>query len=835
MLQRFTLPRCVSGGLAACVTVAGLLATPALAAAPPSVAAAGARPTASPVPPTGSTADANDRDTVQRRRLSVGQLPPLRPARTTAATQKPHASGKPAAASCTPADFGSRSGSDLAEFVKASSKDCVNTLFAVTGADAHNIFREAQMVTVAEAFESAAEAYSGDGSTGALQLTLFLRAGYYVQFNHASDVGSYGPDLAKAAEAGLDAFFANDHSKDVTSSNGDTLGEVLILTDSAGEQARYLNVYKQVLDGYDNSYDAIPSMLTAVNDVYTPLWRGNWNTAYVNAVTADPSIVDTLKTFAVNHLGLLGTDRSYLDSNAGMNVARYLEHPALRDKVRPLAKQLLDAAKITGPTAPLWVTVASQADYYDQTNCGYFGTCNLPDRLTKAALPVTHSCDSAHTISAQALTSDELAATCASVLGQDPYFHSLVKDSGAIPGQYESTIRLVVFGSRTDYQTYAGAIFGVGTDNGGITLTGDPTRADNRPTSIMYQKAQDDGFTARIWNLNHEYTHYLDARYDMKGDFTQQTAVPDVWWIEGLAEYVSYGYRGITDDGAVAEAGKHTYRLSTLFQNTYANSDVTRTYPWGYLAVRYMAEKHPADLDAMLAHFRTGDYTGGYAVYNTGIGTRYDADFDSWLTACASGACAAKAGPTADFDTKVSGLTVDLTDKSAASGNGRIAARSWDFGDGTSSGESNPSKTYASAGTYTVALTVTDDSGRTSTARKQVTVGGDVTACTDRDTRVLGRNCSRTGRSATAGNLDYLYLYLPAGTTTLTVATTGGTGDSYLYYNPGNWATDKAYTTSSTKSGTAQTITVTNTTAGYRYISLYAKTSFSGVTVTTRY
>lgn len=833
MLQRFTLPRCVSGSLAACVTVAGLLATPALAA-PPAATVAGARTTASPVPPTGSTAGTNDRAAVQRRRLPLAQLPPLSPARPTAA-QNPHASGRPDAASCTPADFGSRSGSDLVSFVKASSKDCVNTLFAVAGADAHNIFREAQMVTVANAFESVAETYPGDDSTSALQLTLFLRAGYYVQFNHASDVGSYGPDLAKATEAGLDAFFGNGHAKDVTPANGDTLGEVLVLTDSADEQARYLNVYKQVLDGYDSSYDAIPSMLAAVNDVYTPLWRGNWNTAYVNAVTADPSIIDTLKAFAVNHLGLLGTDRSYLDANAGMNVARYLEHPALRDKVRPLAKELLDTAKITGPTAPLWVTVASQADYYDQAGCDYFGTCNLPDRLTKAALPITHSCDATHTISAQALTSDELAATCAGLLGQDPYFHGLVKDSGAIPGQYESTIRLVVFGSRADYQTYAGAIFGVSTDNGGITLTGDPAKADNRPTSIMYQKAQDDGFTARIWNLNHEYTHYLDARYDMKGDFTQQTTVPDVWWIEGLAEYVSYSYRGVTDDEAVTEAGRHTYRLSTLFQNTYANSDVTRTYPWGYLAVRYMAEKHPADLDAMLAHFRTGDYTGGYAVYATGIGTRYDADFDSWLTACASGACAAKAGPTADFDAKTSGLTVALTDKSTASGNGRIASRSWNFGDGTSSAESDPSKTYAAAGTYTVTLTVTDDSGRTSTAGKQVTVGGDMTACQDPDTRVLGKNCSRTGRSATAGNLDYLYLYLPAGTTTLTVSTTGGTGDAYLYYNPGTWATDKACTTSSTQSGTAQSITVTNTAAGYRYISLYAKTSFSGVTVTTQY
>jgi microbial collagenase len=218
--------------------------------------------------------------------------------------------------------------------------------------------------------------------------------------------------------------------------------------------------------------------------------------------------------------------------------------------------------------------------------------------------------------------------------------HDLVRDAGPIPGQYLSTLDLFVFASREDYRTYAGAIFGISTDNGGMTLIGDPADPANEPFAVMYQKSEDTGHAARIWNLNHEYTHYLDARLNMKGDFAEQTSVPDVWWIEGLAEYVSYGYRGITYDQAVTEAGRHTYRLSTLFRNTYTNSDVTRTYPWGYLAVRYMFEKHPDDIQRMLARFRVGDYPGGHAVYANDIGTRYDADFDQWLTECAAGACA---------------------------------------------------------------------------------------------------------------------------------------------------------------------------------------------------
>ncbi|MGW0208445.1 collagenase [Streptomyces sp. NPDC003233] len=649
MRYRFALPRRMpgrghrraatrtAGAAVVCVTVAGLLSTPALAAPQQQHTAAVTAPRkhASTPSPTGATTPVTERPESRGRRLSPAELPPLQPL-----SAHPDRRAAKAAASCTPADFGSRTGSALVSFVKASSTDCVNTLFSVTGKDAHDVFRQAQMLSVAAAYTRTAKLYRGDDSGSLEQLVLFLRAGYYVQFNHAADVGAYTTRLTTAVTAGLDAFFARSHSRDVTAVNGDILGETVILTDSADQQGRYLSVYRRLLNDYDSSYDAVDSMVRAVNDVYTPLWRGNWNPDYVKAVEADPGIIDTLDDFALANTDLLGTDRAFLDSNAGMNLARYVEHPELRDAVRPLTKDLLDETAMTGPTAGLWVAVATQANAYDSANCAYYDVCDLPGKLTRAVLPVSRQCDANVSILAQSLTAADLDAACASVLNQSAYFRGVVKADGAIPGQYVSTIQLVVFAGRTDYQTYAGPIYGISTDNGGMTLDGDPSDPANHVTSIMYQKNYDDGFTARIWNLNHEYTHFLDGRDDMKGAFDQQISVPDIWWIEGLAEYVSYSYRGLADDQAIQEAAKHTYKLSTLFQSTYDNSDVIRTYPWGYLAVRYMAENHPDDLQRMLARFRVGDYAGGYAVYHDGIGTRYDADFDQWLTACAAGACA---------------------------------------------------------------------------------------------------------------------------------------------------------------------------------------------------
>ncbi|MFI5643944.1 collagenase [Kitasatospora sp. NPDC051705] len=880
MRLRIPLPTFMAGVVAGCATAATLLPVPALAAPGPSARPSTAAPAAgtgtgaaTAVPqPLGAFLTADPAESVAPAVApAAAPLPPAllgqavlgQPAGTTVQTapapgrpQAPaaaarHASGEAgalkaaaagagtaaAAQTCTPADFGSRSGSDLVSFLESSTTDCVNTLFNVTGADAGRIFKEPQMLTVAKAYQGLAATYAGNNSAGILQLVLFLRAGYYVQSNNAGAVGPYDAALTAASKAGLDAFFAGRHWTDVTDDNGAVLAEVLVLTDSANLQGSYLGVYKQVLNGYDASYNAFPKMLKAVNSVLSaPLWRGNWNTDFVRAVSADPSIGTALGSFAINHKDLLGTANAYLDVNAGNDLGRMAgDGPAVEAAVKGQVKAVLDASRITGPTGPLYVHTAYQANAFDPGQCSYYGTCDLPAKLTAAVLPAQLVCDN-RTIQTEALSPADLAAVCASLRGEDTFFHNLVKDGGPV-NPYGKDLTLAVFANQADYLTYSWAIFGNSTNNGGQTVM-DPTDPNNRAVCVMYQKSWNDGFTANVWNLNHEYTHYLDGIYDMKGNFSTEISVPDIWWIEGVAEYESYAYRGTTDTQAMAEAAKHTYKLSTVFQNTYDNSDTVRTYPWGYLAVRYMVEKHPADVQAMLGRFRTGDYPGGYAVYN-GIGTGYDADFDAWLNACAGGACYA-AGPTALFDQSVSGPTVTLTDRSVQTGPGRITGWHWTFGDGTSSDQRNPSHGYAAAGTYTVALTVTDDTGRTASTPASVTVTtgtGTTTppACTDQRTDALGQNCSRAGRTATAGNLDYLYVYLPAGTSTLKVTTSGGTGTAYLYYNADTWASPNAFTASSTNPGTAQSITVTNPTAGYRYVSLYAATDFSGVTVSTQF
>ena len=77
--------------------------------------------------------------------------------------------------------------------------------------------------------------------------------------------------------------------------------------------------------------------------------------------------------------------------------------------------------------------------------------------------------------------------------------------------------------------------------------------------------------------------------------------------------------------------------------------------------------------------------------------------------------------PTAAFSFSPTDLSVAFTDASTDS-DGSVVSWSWDFGDGNSSSDQNPTHAYGAYGTYTVELTVTDDDGATGTASESVTL-----------------------------------------------------------------------------------------------------------------
>jgi PKD repeat protein len=103
--------------------------------------------------------------------------------------------------------------------------------------------------------------------------------------------------------------------------------------------------------------------------------------------------------------------------------------------------------------------------------------------------------------------------------------------------------------------------------------------------------------------------------------------------------------------------------------------------------------------------------------------------------------------PVAAFTYTPNGLTIGVDGSTSHDPDGTIASYAWDFGDGATATGVTASHPYATAGTYTVALTVTDNLGATNSTSQQVTVVNFVVLAADTFSRTVtnGFGAAETG------------------------------------------------------------------------------------------
>jgi PKD repeat protein len=122
---------------------------------------------------------------------------------------------------------------------------------------------------------------------------------------------------------------------------------------------------------------------------------------------------------------------------------------------------------------------------------------------------------------------------------------------------------------------------------------------------------------------------------------------------------------------------------------------------------------------------------------------------DAWQTGLVE-VGAANEAPFASFTHPCTGATCSFTDHSTDA-DGSIAARYWEFGDGSTSTATNPSHAYGAAGIYAVTLTVTDNDGARHSRTRHVQVSG---ASNAPPTANFGFSCAQLACSFTDTSTD---------------------------------------------------------------------------------
>lgn len=524
------------------------------------------------------------------------------------------------------------SGASLADYLVAlPDVECTYGLFSLPPDLAATLYSPANLDAVAARFTREANRYAGNNAALAL-LTLYLRAGYYLADNgglsglDASLVTRLRPVIARLLD-GTALFGANP-------SANTTAQEIGLLITNMHDETSHLAAIARVFARYTNS-EARPQAAEAAREstaarglsgllsvVYFAHYRG------ASSLATDPVLTRTLFAFAsANRAALTPTESAFLLRDAARESLRFMQYPDLKPIVEQEAKSLLNVSSMTGADNDLWLAAAEAVKYYDAARCAEYGTCDLERRLSDAFLARKYTCGTIR-MRAQAMTDDQFQSACSLMLNEESSFHRLLATQRKpVADDFNRRLDVSVFDDYDQYSKYASLIYGIDTNNGGMYLEGDPSDPHNQARFIAHEASWlRPAF--KVWNLEHEYIHYLDGRFNLYGDFARSTREPTVWWIEGLAEYAS---KAQDNPDGVARVRNARYALSTIFGNTYTMRDyVDRAYGWGYMAVRFMFERHRPDVDAILQRFRAGDYFGYRALIQQ-IGTRYDEEFAQWM------------------------------------------------------------------------------------------------------------------------------------------------------------------------------------------------------------
>ncbi|MFF4289708.1 collagenase [Streptomyces sp. NPDC001633] len=558
--------------------------------------------------------------------LGNGRVPgPHTPRAKAKATAKataptPHATIGKGAVPCTLDGITGLSPQQFTEFLAApevSADGCLRTLIWNWDQRLAPVMSKAHIQAVANRIGQLSAAHDGRNGTHLLEMFTYLHAVAYLGFNHR-EVDLTDPATLAAMRRAVDAYGSAAHTFDVTRSNAETLREALNAASAKGLRQYQLPLVKRVLatmgpDHPDTAKDSSwgGAALAALSVHYLGVYPGNQDTAFRDAVVAAPSYRAAFKAFA-GYTHLKNTANAWVVRDAVGEYGRTGQIDRLHDEiVAGLGPLLSTTARNFGAYSAPWAKVATWLIEFDA--CAPYQVCRAD--IEKHLFPQTYTYgkDGTDGITVRTAldrgTVDQLYYASKQVKTQ---FHRVVGTEEPLAGDTNSTLHIVLYASRADYENFQPLLTGLSTSNGGMYI-------EQGATFYTYQRRVPQDSTLTLEELfRHEYTHYLNGRWAVPGTFGSgpwyegdRTTAMD----EGTAEFFDGGTR---DDGIkvrkslvrgiIADTANGGPRMTVdqLLHATY-DGDGFRFYNYAGTFFEFLWAQHPSLLKEMYRNLRADD------------------------------------------------------------------------------------------------------------------------------------------------------------------------------------------------------------------------------------
>lgn len=515
--------------------------------------------------------------------------------------------------------------------VANSDYECMRTWFSPSLEQADVVFSTMSVSRITGGLKKAIEAYKGtkEQAQQIYYLGEFIKAAYKNRHDtFAKKLQPFPSELSVDIANTIQQFLRSPYALTEGREQQEALASMLIVVDSIRQLAIAAPDVFAILDSFSADKSDSYYYRKAINNIFVAMAGHSQTKAFYDVIESDSSYIHRLSSFIINNEWAIGTDSEQLLGNAARELARLVktEDAETKKVVVDTLDSLLKRYPLGGKSDRIWVGIAEMVDAYASDYLEQLGLSNSKSVLKQRIMTFSYDCRGPARILAQEMTEAQAITSCETLNLKEDDFHQTVNTGyQPVADDHSDSVDVIVFKTKSDYSTYSSFLFDNTTNNGGQFLERDPSKQGNVPRFVAYQNGWDDDFS--ILNLEHEYVHYLDGRFNQYGDFHDTMREGSiVWWLEGFAEYMHYkeGY-----NAALVLGKEKTHTLADVFSTNYSDG-LNRVYRWGYLAVRFMIEKHPEDVTELLGYSRTGQYKEWVKLLER-LGPAYNTEFHSWL------------------------------------------------------------------------------------------------------------------------------------------------------------------------------------------------------------
>ncbi|MFJ5547421.1 collagenase [Streptomyces sp. NPDC093225] len=518
---------------------------------------------------------------------------------------------------------------------------CLRNLIWTWDARLAPVMSDAHVQAVSRRISGLAAGHDGKGTSHLEEMFTYLHAVAYHDYSRTEIDVTDAPTVDAMRRAVAD-FGAAARTFDVTRSNANTLREALYAASAPGLRQHQIGLIKKVLATMDPAHPATHTdtawagaALAALSVNYLGVYPGNNDAAFQAAAAADADYRAMFKAFG-GYTHLKGTANAWVARDALGEYGRFGQIDSLKSGVVADLGGLITTTRNTfGAGSEQWAKVVSWLNYYGA--CQQYGVCKAD--IERQLFPYTYTYDNGGIKVRTALdraTVDQLYYASKRVKSQ---FFRVIGTDKPLAGDTNTTLNIVLYASRLDYEMYHPILTGMGTNNGGIYI-------ERGATFYTYQRRVPQDSTLTLEELfRHEYTHYLNGRWAVPGYFGEgdwyqgdRTTAMD----EGTAEFFDGAtrddgiavrrslVRGIVNDTA---GGGPRMSVEQLLNATY-DGDGFRFYNYAGTFFEFLWTSHPSMLREMYGYLRANDVAGYDAWrHRTGADTYLQREYDRFLDA----------------------------------------------------------------------------------------------------------------------------------------------------------------------------------------------------------